>query len=186
MPFVAIDIRTNDRIDLTLCKDPRSELSAGNYICPLCEVQMFLRAGKIIAPHFAHTVACTSNLATHPESAAHLEAKRMLSTWLREQYAKQRGAKVELELRVPEAGRVADIMVTLASGWRIAHEIQLASITTGQLEGRSMSYAREGIDTYWWLGGSADTETNRVWCVETLGVCGVIDLEFATTEMSVI
>lgn len=174
MPFVAIDIRTGERIDISTFRDPRRELQAGNYVCPLCEVQMFLRAGKVISPHFAHTIACISDFDSHPESAEHLEAKRVLAEFLRREYAPMRGATVDLEVKVSEAGRIADLMVTLPSGWKIAHEIQLASITTGEIELRTKSYARCGIDTYWWLGKSADTRTNRDWVMSYLGICGIV------------
>jgi competence protein CoiA len=186
MPFVAIDVRTKERIDITLCKDPRVELEAGNYVCPLCDVQMYLRAGKVISAHFAHSVACTSRYGAHPESSAHLESKRVLASWLRGQYASSRGAKVELEYRVPEAGRIADIMVTLPTGWRIAHEIQLASITIGEIQERTLSYARAGIDVCWWLGNAAETHVNKNWCIESLGVCGVVTAKSVDTTVAIL
>jgi competence CoiA-like predicted nuclease len=137
---------------------------------------MILRAGKIMTPHFAHVVACTSEYGSHPESAAHLAAKQTIYKYLESQYSKVQGVKIEYEVKVPEAGRIADVMVTFPKGWRVAHEMQLASITNGSLEERTVSYARAGIDVYWWLGKAADTPANRTWCVETLGICGVINV----------
>jgi len=59
--------------------------------------------------------------------------------------------------------------VTFPTGWRVAHEVQLASITTEHLQERTNDYTLAGIDVVWWLGKSADTETNRAWCRCTFG-----------------
>jgi competence CoiA-like predicted nuclease len=183
MPFIAINKDTGHRVDITEYRDPRMEIKACEFVCQLCGERMVLRAGKLVTPHFAHVVACTSDYDAHPESLAHMSSKKAIYNYLQSQYRNTPGVKIEYEVRVPEAERIADVMVTLPQGWRIAHEMQLAGITTESLEKRTVSYARAGIDIYWWLGKGADTKNNRTWCIETLGICGVINVEFDDTAI---
>jgi hypothetical protein len=49
-------------------------------------------------------------------------------------------------------------------------EIQLASITTEQLEARTKDYRDDAIDVYWVLGkAAAASPHNKNWCKDTLG-----------------
>lgn len=169
MPFIALDRETRERIDITRITSPREELKSGNVLCQLCEEPMIVKAGLIVAPHFAHYQACESDYITAPESAEHRQAKRQLVCKLRELFAEYTNAEIELEVPIPEIRRVADVLATFPMGWRVAHEIQLASITTENLKDRTNDYSRAGIDVTWWLGQNANTPANRAWCVRTFG-----------------
>ncbi len=170
MPFVAEHKETGARIDVTHAENPRLEIDQEQCVCPLCGGPFTLRAGLIRRPHFAHRVAqCKSQYRTHPESAAHLEAKWFLKHHLREEFPEYMTATIEFEVKLEPIWRIADLMVTFPSGWRQAHEIQLSSITTEELQERTNDYTAMGIDVVWWLGHHADTEINRQWCIETFG-----------------
>ena len=171
MPFIALHKDTKERIDITEIEDPRGVLKSGDYICQLCEEPLILKAGLIISPHFAHYAKCTSDYATHPESEAHRQGKKALAHYLKDYFSKYVDLQVNFEVKIPEAKRVADLLITFPMGWRIAHEVQLANITIEELQQRTDDYARAGIDTIWWLGKSADTPANRNWCIERFGIC---------------
>lgn len=176
MPFVAIHAETEERIDITEIENPREVLRSGDCVCQLCGEPLIVKAGLIVTPHFAHYAECTSDYQSHPETPAHREAKRLLRQYLRDEFAEYANAKIEIEVPIPEARRVADVMATFPMGWRVAHEIQLSSITTRGLQERTNDYSNAGIDVVWWLGKSADTPANRRWCVDNFGYVFVLNL----------
>lgn len=171
MPFVAKKVSTGRRVDITKISKPR-ELKKEDFVCQLCDQPMIVKAG--MSPrraHFAHKVKCSSDYQSHPESVEHRFAKRFVAEGLKgtDEY---RGATIHYEVPIPEVMRVADVLaVFLKQGWRIAHEIQLSSITIEELGKRTSDYESAGIDVVWYLGKAADTETNRDWCVRNIGVC---------------
>jgi competence CoiA-like predicted nuclease len=169
MPFIAIRKATGERIDITAIEYPRAALTSGECLCQLCGAPMIVKAGLVRQHHFAHAGRCTSDYQSHPESPAHREAKRYLVTHLREWFKEYENTRIAYEVPIPEVKRIADLLVTFPTGWRVAHEVQLASITTEQLQERTNDYTLAGIDVVWWLGKSADTETNRAWCRCTFG-----------------
>jgi competence CoiA-like predicted nuclease len=169
MPFIALNAETRERIDITTIENPRLVLKPGECICQLCEIPMIIKAGQIMRAHFAHVAACPTDYESHPESQEHREAKVFLATHSHEAFAEYTDAKIEYEVPIPEVMRIADLLVTFPMGWRIAHEIQLASITTETLEARTNDYLQAGIDVVWWLGKSANTPANRDWCRQTFG-----------------
>ncbi len=169
MPFIAMMKATGERIDITTIENPRAALTSGECLCQLCGTPMIVKAGLVRQHHFAHAGRCTSDYQSHPESPAHREAKRYLATHLREWFKEYAHAHIAYEVPIPEVKRIADLLVTFPTGWRVAHEVQLASITTEHLQERTNDYTLAGIDVVWWLGKSADTETNRAWCRCTFG-----------------
>lgn len=170
MPFIALHKETKDRIDITTINNPRQFLKSGDCICQLCERPMIVKAGLILRPHFAHYVDdCHTDYESHPESQDHREGKLFLASHLRETFEEYTDSTIEYEVPIPEVRRIADLLVTFPAGWRVAHEVQLASITTEKLEDRTNDYARAGIDVVWWLGKSANTPANRDWCRKTFG-----------------
>ena len=180
MPFIAIDKKTSKRIDITKIEKPRATLLPEDLVCQLCGCRMMVKAGQIVRAHFAHYTQCTSDYKSHPESIEHRETKLLLSVELPRIYGKYTTAKPEIEVPVPEIKRVIDVLFVFPNGWRVAHEVQLASITTEKLEERTNDYARAGIDVNWWLGKSADTPANREWCSRTFG--HVLRLEYNYNE----
>jgi competence protein CoiA len=172
MPFVAKHRDTGERVDITQIQSPRIELKKDEYICQLCEQPMIIKAGMIVSPHFAHKVQCSSNYESQPESAEHRLGKMYISDHLKQRFTNAyMEADIQYEVPIPEIKRVADILAVFPMGWRIAHEIQLSSITIEILQARTIDYANAGIDVIWWLGKAADTPANRNWCVENFGVC---------------
>jgi competence CoiA-like predicted nuclease len=169
MPFIALHKDTRERIDITTIENPRLVLQSGDCICQLCDTPMIIKAGQIIRAHFAHGSACPTEYESHPESQEHREAKIFLASHLREAFAEYIDAKIEYEVPIPEVKRIADLLATFPMGWRVAHEIQLASITTETLEARTNDYLRAGVDVVWWLGKSANTPANREWSRKNFG-----------------
>lgn len=182
MPFIALEKNTNKRIDITQVKNPRLTLKNQDCICQLCGEPLivrseFMRSGYLVQAHFYHYQgACKSKYEVHPESPEHLRCKELVAQALRAQFAEFSDATIEFEVVVPEANRVADILITFPMGWRVAHEIQLSPISPDKLEERTNAYNSTGIDVYWWLGKSADNAANRAWCTERYGYSLSIDI----------
>lgn len=169
MPFIAKHRLTGERIDITTLASPRLSLRPEECVCPLCDGPLIVKAGRIVVHHFAHKVACTSDWGYHPESPQHLAGKRYLRDTLPLYLDEYKDARIEYEVQIPEIRRVVDVLATLPLGWRIAHEVQLASITVEELEERTIDYNSAGIDVLWWLGGNAATPANESWCYSVFG-----------------
>lgn len=180
MPLVAIDRETGARVNILETEDPRKELKSGELLCPFCQGPMIVRAGLIRIPHFAHYSQCTSELDRHPESLEHLLGKAELARKLRKALSEYGRVEIDLEVPIPEAGRVADILVTFPMGWRVAHEVQLSPVTVEVLQERTRDYLGAGIDVQWWLGGKAATPANRAFCREYFGT--VLTIAFGGEE----
>jgi competence CoiA-like predicted nuclease len=176
MPFIARDRSTHARIDITRYEKPREILVAADIICQFCTQPMIIRAGMIFRAHFAHKALCPTDYVGHPESHEHREGKSLVAARLREEIAEYSTAAIEFEVPIPEVKRIADIMVLFPNGWRVAHEIQLASLTTETLQQRTEDYLDAGVDLVWWLGKSADTPANRSWCEQYFGYSLRIDM----------
>ena len=175
MPLTGKLLSSGKTVYIWKLDDPRAEIEKGDLVCRLCEGQMGVRQGLVRAWHFFHYASCTSALEQHPESADHIAAKHRLLMFMAEQFRDSlKSAKVEEP--IPEANRVADVLLTFKTGWRVAHEVQLSSITTGELEARTRDYADAGVDVYWWLGKQGNTPVNRQWCLDEMGQVG--DLVF--------
>jgi len=174
MPFIAVHKETGERVNIldTPIEYIRS-FPVGALVCQLCESPMFpksshTRLGIPVRAHFVHSRReCSSS---HPgyeggagESVYHLKGKQYLvEAWI-PGYRRYADALVEYEQHIKEddADQIADVLVTLPNGHRIAHEVQLAPITTEQLQERTNGYISASIDVYWHLGFSADTPANR-------------------------
>ncbi len=175
MPFIALHKDTGERIDITKIAKPRDVLVSGECICQLCRLPMIIKAGLIKRSHFAHANSCDTDYASHPESPEHRAAKMFLKEQLPQRYSDYKDADLEYEVPIKEVSRVVDLLATFPKGHKVAHEVQLASITTEQLEERTRDYERAGIDVIWWLGKSANTPANREWCLRTFGITFTID-----------
>jgi competence CoiA-like predicted nuclease len=166
MPLIGFDKRTASRLDITTIEDPRSFVSKGDLVCPFCMEPMVVVFGMQRIKHFRHINKCTDNTPLHPESMRHLLGKLYVKHLLLDS---RPDLQVDFEVRLPEIGRVADVFVQLDGGWQEVHEIQLASITTEELCGRTKSYHSAGISVTWWLGGKATTPANTRWIEDTFG-----------------
>ena len=58
MAFIALDLDTRERIDITKIEQPRLTLQKGKVICQLCEQPMIIKAGILREHHFAHVAKC--------------------------------------------------------------------------------------------------------------------------------
>lgn len=179
MPFVARLKSTGARVCLEDYRNPKAELPPHDLVCQFedCGGALLIRSGLRVRPHFAHrpSAPCGTRFESHPESAAHRHGKRVVAEWLRKDCEANGFAsvRIEFEVAIKEAGRVADVLVTFPSGSREAHEIQIASITPQDLQRRTDAYRNEGIDVVWWLGegSSADNRANRQWVLDQCGEC---------------
>lgn len=186
MPFVG-RFPDGRRVDITRIRNPHEELESGSVLCQICGEPMIVVAGLIRAAHFRHYADsnCDGPFESHPESIAHLRGKHHIAQNVAKEYGNDE-ILIEYEVPIPmnwrDKGRIVDVLVTFPNGNRVAHEVQLASITTEQLRNRTDDYRRANIDVVWWLGGSADTDTNRAWCLEEFGVVFVLTRLAITSE----
>ncbi len=178
MPFTAIEKNTGHRVNLLRIKHPHAELKAGEYICEICKEPMMIRGGPVIQAHFAHYPDNHSRCPDREkETPEHLLAKIEIADALRDGLSEYIDAQIEEEVWIEEIKRRADVLVIFPMGWRIAHEIQLAYITTEELEARTDDYYRAGVDVVWWFGRAADTESNRRWSLKKFGYSLGLDIE---------
>lgn len=176
MPLIAIS-KTGQRINILNYKYPKKELEKGSLFCQLCGSELMIRHGNIKIQHFAHQSVCTSDYVSHPETIEHLIAKHQISLQIRNTWEEYSESTIELEYAIDSLKRVLDIAMIFKTGWIVGHEIQLSSITTGELDKRTSDYLDEGIDVIWWLGKNASTPANREWCVRKYGACYLLDYE---------
>lgn len=176
MPFIAMNQATDERVDITKIANPRLTLRAADMACPVCGWPMIVKAGMIMRPHFSHKPGrenCPYADYASGETQEHRDAKTILRDNLGEWFGEYGMAEPELEVYIPDVkharNRIADLLFTFPSGWRVAHEIQLASITVRDLEERTEDYLNAGIDVFWWLGRNAATSTNFEWSMRTYG-----------------
>lgn len=169
MPFIALDKETMRRIDITRIERPRETLKSKEFLCQLCEGKMIVKDGKILQAHFSHAARCPTDYQAHPESEDHQIGKVHLAKRLKAEFPEYVDAEIEYEVPIKQIKRIVDVLVTCPNGWRDAHEIQLSSITTRELEVRTNDYLRAGIYVFWWLGKSAKTPANETWCKRVFG-----------------
>lgn len=152
MPLTA-RLRTSGEVVCILdYASPRPELPADELVCPFCAGPLIVRHGLIRARHFAHLPGhrCPYETWHEPESPEHCAFKAAVRDYLRSEPLWQ-GGDVHLEVRVEQARRIADVLVTFASGWRVAHECQVSAITMKELAARTKAYQDAGIDVVWWF-----------------------------------
>lgn len=166
MPLVAKHAATGERIDITLYDDPRAQLKAADVVCPECDYPMILKAGLIKIAHFAHKPGSDCKYGVG-ESQDHMMLKNYLIQWFRSEASEQYVSDVQPEYVI--GNRRADVAQIFRNGWIVAHEVQLASITTQELEERTRDYLAEGCDVIWYLGKSANTPANRKWIEDYQG-----------------
>jgi len=143
---------------------------------PDIDVPVFARFGFNKVPHFVHKSAFNesdSQFSCHPFSTEHEIGKLLLG-----RYA-QAHIKEDVQYEVPIGNRIVDVFVGQNDS-RIAIEVQLSPITTDTLQQRTQDLWHCGVDVVWVLGGKADNEQNREWCVKNTG--SYISLSFTLME----
>jgi len=178
VPFIAEDRTTGERVDINDYSDPKSQLIKGDLLCPFCKSTMIINDGLIRRAYFSHKGACPlDDYARHPESLEHLYLKKYIADTVGKEFESYVNSVAHFEYIIEEAKRIADIVFEFPNGWLIAHEIQLSAITTGELQQRTEDYRNAGVDVIWWLGKSADTETNREWMYDNFSECFTVDYD---------
>lgn len=126
--FKCLDRCRQEEIILLDCEDDQSRLPelrkagrTGELLCPECKQPVLVKAGRNKAWHFAHKDLGSCPLAV--ETAAILQARRLLYRWLLEKHVKRNGlsptemANVTVEKRVlPRGDRPADCFVEFPDG----------------------------------------------------------------------
>lgn len=179
MGLVAKNKKTGELVYIFEYKQPREEINKNDISCHLCGGDLIIKSGLVRMKHFAHKpdAPCSCDYDRHPESYEHLFFKRLLALELGNEFQEYLNTKPKLEYPLHEVKRIADIVFEFPSGWLVAHEIQLSSITTEELEKRTNDYRNAGVDIIWWLGNRADTPRNREWLFENFGECYTLDWE---------
>lgn len=168
-------IDTKEEIDITKFDNPRESIEKSRLCCKFCEGRISIRQGLSRCNHFYHLSACTSDFARHPESIQHNYGKQLVAEHVKQYWEEFSLVDIKYEFALPEIKRIADVAMIFPSGWIVVHEIQLASITIENLQKRTDDYQSIGIDTFWWLGKSADSTANRKWCIEKFGYSLCLD-----------
>lgn len=179
MGFTARDRANGELLSILDYDNPRAQIRKADIECHLCGGDLIIKHGLKLIKHFSHkpNAPCKCDYARHPESYEHLFFKRLIAQELGNEFSEYLGIKPVLEYPIHEVKRIADIAFEFPSGWVVAHEIQLAGITTELLEQRTNDYRNAGVDVIWWLGKTANTFTNREWVIRNFGECYVLDYE---------
>lgn len=184
MPFIALNKTTRQRIHAKEVSYNVSKEQKEQWICQVCEQPMNIRAGRYIIRHFYHLSTCTSKYSYHKESTEHLLGKEWIVEQLQHPYWSYKEAIIELEVRLPEIMRIADILVSFPDGQRIAHECQLSPIPLAELQQRSRDYLQADINVYWWMGEKASKVPGVLeWLLQTFGFYLTINFHPNTEEI---
>ena len=149
MPFTAKLKSTGERYNV-FQKDPDEvrELR-GDIVCPVCDTDMTPVISMFYRPHFRHINKCLSTFAKHTESYAHLAGKEKAAQVL----SMRIGGKIDFEVPIKEANRIADVVLTAEDGAFQIAEVQLSPITVDELRARNADYQKAGaMAVYWFLG----------------------------------
>lgn len=120
--------------------------------CPQCSAPVVLRAGAVLAPHFAHLPgAVCAHPHAEPETDEHRAGKSLLARWIVSCLPQ---TQVTLEAAIAETGQRADVLLQRENGDRIALEYQCADLTAREWRRRHRLYRQAGIRDLWFLGGS--------------------------------
>ena len=147
-----------------------SEIRAQTWRCKFCDSPMTPRLGLVKNWHFAHKQevgACPSKTEAEPETEEHRLLKRASAAAMK-RYLKDQVESLEYEVRVPAARRIADVMLVLKDGARVAVEAQVSPISSDLLQERTAAYVREEIDVVWVFNAARITpgsawEAQREW-----------------------
>lgn len=97
-----------------------------------------------------------------PETVNHLQGKAVLAEWLRGRVP--RDALVEVEAAIDtQRTRVADVLVTFASGKQLAFEVQYAALTVAEWRLRHESYRSQGVVDVWLWGHTRMRKSRSSW-----------------------
>ncbi len=130
---------------LTLSRAELNEHKKKIYYCPCCTGRVFLKAGKVKMPHFAHAAHLTCDAASEGETEEHLLGKKTLYEWLEAQ-----GYEVELEKYFSSFKQRADLFIR-HNGKSFAIEFQCSIISLEDIRRRTRLYLKHDITPIWIL-----------------------------------
>ena len=118
------------------------------FVCRLCNEPLETALGPIRVWHFRHARkdTCDWEAWSEPESPMHHALKRASFSAMENLFP---GSTIRYEAILRSAHRIADLLVTLPDGDRIAVECQLSKITLEELQSRTLAYERYGMDVIW-------------------------------------
>ncbi|MEH6942101.1 competence protein CoiA [Bacillus sp. JJ722] len=133
---------------LSLTRNEIEDYRTEAYYCPCCNKRVNMKAGRIKIPHFAHAVHESCQYASEGESLEHLQGKKQLYEWIKDQ-----GYSVELEKYFPDFQQRADLYVEVEN-IKYAIEFQCSSISLDDIMKRTQMYIQYGIIPLWILSKS--------------------------------
>lgn len=145
-----------------------AEIRQKEWFCVHCAGKVTPKLGPVRTWHFAHVgegkSECPADRELEPESQQHLEMKKALALKLQAVYGQ--GEIVFEAGLLAEAGRIADVLLTLPDGSRIAGEAQCSALTMERLQERTESYLKAGIDVIWAFEESQVSRQGSTWAVQ--------------------
>jgi competence CoiA-like predicted nuclease len=176
MPLTAKD-KNGESISILDYENPKQSIEVDGLTCAHCNEDLFIRSPSEKLDHFCHYP--DSDCLESGESLKHLLGKNQIANTLLDQYDDE----IEIEVECPVSDRIADVLATHKGGQRVAHELQLASITKKQVHARSLNYLQEGVDVCWWFGPKVSSEV-REFTVKTYGGAISVSVEIRHAESS--
>ena len=113
--------------------------------CPRPEFKTVSRSRK--RDGFSHLAGASKHA---PESVNHLQGKAVIAEWLRTLFGSEAVA-VEAPTSTHRP-QVADVMLILPEGQRVAFEVQYSSLSISEWKARHQSYVDQGIVDVWLWG----------------------------------
>lgn len=128
--------------------DIRKWSNKGILKCPVCNMTMIFKHGKIKVAHFAHEKDSNClDIYSEPESEEHLQGKKIIYEWLKTQ---NNIKNIKLESYIPETKQRPDLYFEI-NNKRYVIEFQCTPIASEYLERREL-YKLAGINDLWILG----------------------------------
>jgi hypothetical protein len=184
MPFVA-EQEDHSRVDITDYSVPKLQLYGRLLQCPYCHSKFHIVYKKIA--FFRHRARCPDPVAQSyfsGETEEHRQAKRFLKLLCLQHLGKYTRTQPELEVRDKICNRIADLMISYQFGYRQVIEAQLCRVDVSNIQDRTESYFKAGIDVIWFLGPKCRDDRILDYLKRETGIYCFIDLEQGAFEIS--
>ena len=132
-------------------KKTREEIKSRHWVCKFCGKDMNPCMGPLREWHFAHkrdASACPFDTESEKETPQHLALKRAAGEAMFRHFGTD-AQHLEYEVRFETIGRIADALITLKDGSRVAVEEQISPLSVEHLQERTNAYLREDIEVVW-------------------------------------
>lgn len=111
---------------------------AGPFRCPVCHTTVYLKAGAIMMPHFAHRSRKICQVFSEGETAEHLQGKRLLQQFFPSSY---------LEVYLPQIQQRPDLLLA-----HYAIEFQCSTLKFTRFLERTTHYQAAHFQPVWIVG----------------------------------